>query len=389
VVATGALADPDEAFAQVLDGDGTLLDATPIVGASSLLDPAQLAGLDRPRALTRTAPGFDDRIRLVAVPIERGGERRIVVVGTNLGDLDEALQRLLAVMLVAGGVGLVVTGVAGWLLAGAALRPVEALRREASAISASEPERRLAVPATGDELARLATTLNGMLDRMEDALRREHRLVDDASHELRTPLATMRAEVELALDRPRAPDELREALAGIAGDIASLQRLTDDLLVLARERGGSVPLRRRPTRVRDLVDTAIESVSRRARARHIDLRSSVEDAVASIDPDRVRRALANLLDNALRYTPEGGSVRVDGSVHDGRATFVVRDSGPGFAPEIRDRAFDAFARGARADGADDGTGLGLAIVRAIAEAHAGSVRADNEGGARVTMTLGL
>ena len=179
-------------------------------------------------------------------------------------------------------------------------------------------------------LARLAMTLNAMLDRLEDALAREHRLVDDASHELRTPLANMRAEVELALDRPRSPAELERALAGIAEDIASLQRLTDDLLVLARSRGGSVPLRRRPTSLRELVESAVEAVSLRARARHIEIGSSVEDVVVPIDPERVRQALLNLLDNALRYTPEGGSVRIEAAVHDGVATIVVRDSGPGF-----------------------------------------------------------
>src|SRR5439155_1173537 len=133
---------------------------------------------------------------------------------------------------------------AGWIVIGSALGPVERMRQEAAAISASEPERRLPVPSSGDELARLGTTLNAMLDRLQDALERERRFVDDASHELRTPLSILKMELDLALARARTPEELESALTNAAEETDRLVRLAQDLLVLARLEGGRVLVHR-------------------------------------------------------------------------------------------------------------------------------------------------
>ena len=143
------------------------------------------------------------------------------IVGATLSDVDEALQRLFQVMVTIGPLVILLTTGAGWLLAGAALGPVEDMRREAAAVSASEPGRRLPVPPTGDELARLATTLNAMLDRLQEAIERERRFVDSASHELRTPLATLRAEIDLALIRKREHTGARGFAAQRSGRCAS------------------------------------------------------------------------------------------------------------------------------------------------------------------------
>src|SRR5206468_434054 len=157
----------------------------------------------------------------------------LLVVGQTLSDRDEALTRQLKLFALALPIALIITTTAGWLLAGAALRPVESMRRRAAELSAQDPGLRLPIPATGDELARLAVTLNDVLDRLHQAREREHRFVDDASHELRTPLAVLKAELDLALTRRRPPEQLRGALQAAATYTDELVRLAEDLLVLA------------------------------------------------------------------------------------------------------------------------------------------------------------
>ena len=288
----------------------------------------------------------------------------------------------------AGPAALLVTALAGWPLAGATLRPVEQMRREAAAISASEPGRRLPVPATGDELARLASTLNEMLDRLQEALERERRFVDDASHELRTPLATLRAEIDLALARRRDAPDLEAALRSAQEDVHHMQRLADDLLVLARSRGGRVPVQRTRMSLRDLVARSVRSVRVQAEAAGTPIVVDAADETVEVDPDRVEQALRNLLENAIRHSPRGGVVSVEAKRDDGMVRIVIGDSGPGFPAGLLATAFEPFTSGASSGERGSGIGLGLAIVRAVAEAHGGSVAAENvTPGARVTLSL--
>jgi two-component system, OmpR family, sensor kinase len=387
VDASGPLIDPDEAFAQVLDRVGRVLETSSGVADVTLLDPASAEAVAAPTFATRDLADFDDPVRLLAVPVSRVGKPAIVVVGSTLGDLNDAVGGFLVVLLGIGPAALFVTAAGGWLLAGAALGPTDRMRREAAAISASEPARRLHVPATRDELARLAETLNGMLDRLQEALERERRFVDDASHELRTPLATLRAEIDLALARTRDAGELEDALRRARGDVAYLQRVSDDLLVLARARGGRVPVRPVAVSLGALLEQSVQSVAAAAAEARIRIDVSATDQQVLVDPDRVRQALANVLDNAIRQSPAGGSIRLSVDRRDGEVTFVVDDDGPGFSADLLDRAFEPFVHDPAGAGGE-GTGLGLAIVRAVAEAHGGSVRAENlPSGARITLTL--
>jgi hypothetical protein len=265
------------------------------------------------------------------------------------------------------------------------------MRGEAAAISASDPGRRLPVPGTGDELARLAETLNAMLERLEEAIERERRFVDDASHELRTPLANLKAELDLALRRSRTADELERALRSAAEETDRLARLADDLLVLARSDRGRLPIRREPVDVARMVGGTVDTFAARASERGVGIDVRVpEELRADVDELRMRQALGNLLDNGLRYVPSGGRMRVAAERHDGSLRLEVRDTGPGFPPEFLPVAFEAFARPdvsrSRPGG---GTGLGLAIVAAVAEAHGGTVVADNlpGGGAVVVLSI--
>src|SRR5882724_8365009 len=249
VLGEGKLIDPDEAFAQVLDASGRIIESgsavsnAPLLSADEIRSMSGLFFVSRQMANIRQYDSLDDPFRLLAVSVGQSPQR-IVVVGATLSDVNEALQGLLTVMLTIGPVAILLMACAGWLLAGAALRPVEQMRQEAAAVSASDPARRLPVPRTSDELNRLATTLNSMLDRLQEAIERERRFVDNASHELRTPLATLRAEIDLALVRRRETPELEASLRSAQEDVNHLQRLVEDLLVLARSRGGRIPVRR-------------------------------------------------------------------------------------------------------------------------------------------------
>jgi heavy metal sensor kinase len=387
VSANGKLIDPDEAFAQVLDASGNIVEASSAVAGKPLLPVSEIASMADATFITRQLDPQDDPVRLLAVPVE-GSARRVIVVGATLGDVIEASQRLLLVMGTIGPLALLITAVAGWLLSGAALRPVEQMRREAAAVSASEPGRRLPVPGTGDELARLATTLNTMLDRLQEALDRERRFVDDASHELRTPLATLRAEIDLALSRRRDVPELEAALRSAQEDVNRLQRLADDLLLLARTRGGRIPVHRVETSLAELVTRTVHTVEGQAAAAGVAIEVQASDETVAVDPVRIEQALRNLLENAIRHTPQGGVIRVTARRLDGFARFEVDDEGPGFRPDLLSRAFEPFMRGDAETAGPTGAGLGLSIVRAVAEAHGGSASVENTpAGARATLAV--
>lgn len=384
------IAEPDDAFAQVLTPDGRVLRASEGQADAPLVDPALIAGLTAPVFLDGAVATGEAVIpaRLLAVPM---GDGRIAVVGANLEDQEEALARLAALMLVIGPVALVLAGLAGWLVAGAALRPVERMRADAAAISASEPQRRLAVPGTGDELARLGETLNRMLERLSEAMDRERRFVDDASHEIRTPLANLRTELELALRRSRTPDELEAALRSAAQETDRLSRLAEDLLVLSRADRGRLPVRREPVDVGELIESVVAGFAARASDAGVRLEAKVPAGLtARLDPLRIRQAVGNLLDNALAHSPSGGTVHVEAEARGEGVSIEVTDSGEGFAAGFLPRAFEPFARPdvsrSRAGG---GAGLGLAIVRAVAEAHGGAAEARNrpEGGALVVLVI--
>jgi two-component system, OmpR family, sensor kinase len=397
---TGRFVDPDEAFAQLLTPEGVVLASSRGLGSVPALTRAQARSVGAGHAtyLTqhvdtadaeRLADPDHDADRLLATPITIHGGRAVLVVGQTLSDRDEALTRQLKLFAVALPVALIITTTAGWLLAGAALRPVESMRRRAAELSAQDPGVRLPIPATGDELARLAVTLNDLLDRLHQAMEREHRFVDDASHELRTPLAVLKAELDLALTRPRPPEQLRGALRAAATYTDELVRLAEDLLVLARMRSGRLPLHRVPTELTAMLDRAIAPLRAAAVTAGRTVRIHAPDVQVCVDPIRTRQAVLNLVDNALRHGR--GTITVTATATPTTLTIDVRDEGDGFPPDLADTAFEPFVRGAPSSSGPRGAGLGLAIVQAVAAAHVGSARtaSDPGGGARVLVELPL
>jgi heavy metal sensor kinase len=389
VSAGGSLLEPEDAFAQVLGPEGDILVSSPGIERRLLLTPTEVAEVDGQEFLEKVVATAEEPVesRLLLVPVDGG----VLVVGASMDEVNEALARLASLLLVGGPLALVLATGVGWFVAGAALRPVEQMRREAAAISASEPGRRLHPPATGDEIARLGETLNEMLDRLEDALQRERHFVDQASHELRTPLANLRTELELALRRSRSSAELESALRSATEETERLVRLAEDLLVLARADGGRVPVRREQVELRPLIEDATQAFAHQAADAGVQVEARVPDDLrATVDPNRMRQVIGNLLDNAIRHTPAGGRVTVEAGRVDGLLWLEVRDTGEGFPSSFVPRAFEAFARpDAARSRKDGGTGLGLAIVAAVAASHGGTAEADNgpDGGARVTVRI--
>ena len=386
LVGIAAIPEGDDVFAQLFRADGTVESSSNLQG-EQMLPLGVLRSIDGDTFIdgrVRTREEFVPA-RLLATRSENGS---FLVVGVDVEDQHDVLARLAALVAIGGPILLLALSALGWILAGAALRPVEELRSEAAAITTSEPARRLQVPETGDELQRLAETLNGMLDQLHEALDRERRFVDEASHELRTPVGVLKAEVDLALKGPRSRDELEAALRSIAQEAERLRRLTQDLLVLARSDRGRLPVHRADADISSIIGRVTAAFEDRASGKGVRLRISGSNVRARVDGDRVRQATENLVDNALRHTPRGGEVELRAERDGSRLRIVVSDSGSGFPEDLLDRAFEPFAR-ADDDREGDGAGLGLTIVRAVAESHGGSATARNLDGEGASVTLDL
>jgi signal transduction histidine kinase len=364
-------------LAEVLDRRGRVVRSSPSL--PPLVPARDLARVERGAELRRTLELARPRgtWRLLAVRAKDGPGT--VVVARSLEPREETLGHLLDGLALGGGIGLVLASLRGYSLAAAALRPVEAMRRRAAAITASA-DAELPVPPTRDEISRLATTLNDMLSRLHEAFEHERRFLADASHELRTPLALLRAELELALRRPRGVGELTDALRSAAEETERLSRLAEELLLIARaDQGGGLPVSAQRASARELLAAAAErfrsSASGAGREIHVD----DGEAFVHADPRRVEQALDNLVDNALAHGE--GTVSLFAIERDDTVDLHVADEGPGLSDEFAPRAFDRFSRADKAR-SGGGAGLGLSIVSLIARAHGGEagVRNRPEGG---------
>jgi signal transduction histidine kinase len=325
-------------------------------------------------------------VRLLAFPLHAQNKNLVVVVGASLETRLNALEDLKTQLLLGGPIALLLASFAGYLLAGAALRPVERMGEQAATISAASPGRRLPVPPAEDELARLGRRLNQMLARLEAAHERERNFVSEASHELRTPLALMKTEIELALDEPGTVSSLRSALHSAGVETDRLARLADDLLLLARADAGALALRRSLIDVADMLDAVAARYQRRAddAGRRIEIDDSERPTILA-DQRRLEQALTNLVENALRHG--AGTIRLAAAQHNGGLELRVTDEGRGFPSEFLPHAFERFSRPDESRGRG-GAGLGLGIVAAIAQAHGGAATAGNiGGGAEVTISV--
>jgi heavy metal sensor kinase len=382
------LVEAGESYAQLVSGT-RVVDATPRLRARPVLRPEQLGAAARGPLLTTLAavPGLNEPSRVLALPVERNGRRLVLIVGETSQNDVETLASFRDELLIAGPIALLLASLAGYFAAGIALRPVEAMRARAAAISAETPGERLPVPETRDELERLGVTLNEMLERLEDALRHERDFVADAGHELRTPLALLRTELELALRHDLSPQELRAAIRVSVEEVDRLAQLAEDLLLIARSERGELPLRVETVKVHELLAAVARKFQWRADSEGRTLSVAAPGQLQlRADRLRVEQALGNLVDNALRHG--AGAVRLRAEAANDCIALHVEDQGSGFPPEFLEHAFKRFTRpdSSRERG---GAGLGLAIVRMIAEAHGGGAEAANAigGGADVWLSV--
>ncbi len=388
----GTLIERGESFAELVSSTGVVLDSSASIGRARLLTSRELIRASRAPVFADrpSVRGLNEPARLLAIPLERDGLGLVLVVGATRENRAETLRSLRDAFLVGGPLALLLSSVGGYLLAGAALRPIEAMRRRAAEISSSSLDERLPVAQARDEVARLGETLNNMLARIGDGLAREQRFLAEASHELRTPLALLKAELELALRRSRSSEELEQVIRSAAEETDRLARIADDLLLLARSGPGFLPLRVQPIDVADVLDAVAGRFAQRAGAagRKIAI-GGTEALVLSADPLRLEQALSNLVDNAFRHG--GGRVTLSTSQARHSLELHVRDEGLGFPPAFLERAFERFSRLDDSRG-QEGSGLGLAIVETIARAHGGTAHAANRAdhsGADVWISLPL
>jgi two-component system, OmpR family, sensor kinase len=382
------LSPPSDVVAQVLDEHGAVLATSAGTGAVPLMRSADAATvvssnrrMHRQTTITR-AGGTTEPARYLARAVETGGRPVVLVTATSFDEarrLEENLERALTL-----GLPILAAAVVlgGWLLTGAMFKPVRSMIEQADTISAREPGERIEIRSGGAELRELATRLNFMLDRIEDAAARERAFLDDASHELRTPISIVRGELELARDRAGGQPELVESLDSVLDEVERLERLAHNLLVLARSRSGTLTAGDTPVDLETVVERAVRAVRRRAENSHIAIHWS-GNAVVNGDESALQRAVLNLLDNAVRYATAEVVVTIES--HPAVVLLTVADDGGGFG-DLLPQAFDRFFRD---PGQGGGMGLGLAITAAIAESHGGSVAADHRpaGGARVCLRL--
>ena len=339
------------------------------------------APISRASVTTEQPDGVPLRVR--TTPVAARGKVFVVQLAYPLDDFNEALNRFRRVLFLSSPLLLLLASAGGYWLSRRALGPVDQITREARSISAQNLSSRLAVPRTGDELERLSETLNGMLERLEQAFRRITQFTADASHELRTPVALMRTRAEIILRRSRSEEEYRETLRQILEDLQRTSVLLEDLMLLARADSGAQALERTRINMAESIQEACLEGRALAETKQISLQSELPEVPVWIngDANSLLRLFLILLDNAVKYTPPQGRITVSLYSNNGSAVAEVRDSGIGITaqdlPHIFERFFRADPARSRQTG---GAGLGLAIGKWIAEAHGGAITVQSKPG---------
>ena len=334
-----------------------------------------------------------DGLRVAVVPISSNRELGFAAVAEPLSVIDEGLRRLRRDFFAGVPLVLLLTSVGGYFLARKSLRPIASMNLQTKQITAERLSSRLDVTNPRDEVGLLATTINDLLTRLETSFKEQQRFIADASHELRTPLAVLRGETEVALDKTRTTEEYQESLSLIKDEAERLSRIVEDLFILARQPvDAPAALMKETLSLNELVRDCARAAQVLAIRKGVRLHTESDSPpiILSGDDELLKRMILNLLDNAVKYTPEGGEISVGLARQNGNARIVVRDTGVGIPQADQLHVFDRFYRVDKARSrALGGAGLGLSIVRWIVDAHGGKIEVQSTPGKGSAFTVEL
>ena len=379
-------------FVQIADLNGRVAARSVTLGTASLpTSPGLLARLRDGETVFATVTDFgEEPIRMVSLPVEVGGTRYAVQVAMSLDDAYAVTRAGRWLFLGMSLVILTAIGLTSALLATNALRPIDRMVRRARSIGEANLADRLPHPGTVDEIGRLVETLNEMLGRLEQSFEVQRRFTADASHELRSPLSRLRAELEVTLRRPRSPGEYEETLRSCLEEVQRVQDLIEELLALARI-DAQQPESATPVAITDIVEAAVAVVRPKAEQHGVAVAvGGLPELLVHAAPVAAKVALANILDNAVKFSPSGGRVTIAVAAAPAEAIIAVSDTGPGVSPEDAGRLFQRFFRGKASRSTDaPGVGLGLAISRALVERQGGHISVDARAETGATFSVHL
>jgi len=376
---------------QVYDTQGNFLGGSSVQLSTETIQAMINNALSTSNAVIAAATSGGQELHLYAIPVQVGifripGE---LVVGRPTTEVAQAVNEFQNVIMIGGLFVLVLAAAGGYFLAIRALKPVDEMTKAARGIEESDLSRRLKV-GSSDELGRLAVTINEMISRLEKAFVRQRQFTADASHELRTPLSVIEAEATLALGKTRSSEEYQQSLESITQEVTYMSSILEKLLMLARADAGKEQLNFDTINLKDLVSGLAPDIEMLANEKGLRFElGSVEDLSVSGDRVKLKQVLLNLLDNAIKYTPEG-TISASLVRQENNAVISVIDTGIGISQEHLPRIFERFYRvdKARSRG-EHGTGLGLAITKYIVEAHSGKIDVTSEVGKGTTFRVYL
>lgn len=385
--------ESNDKFIRIIRGDGSVLyhsgepnDHSFV--AAEIPNPRQ--SISHPIIRQEKVPNHES-ILIATVPYHSPQDDFLIEVGASVASSNRVANALLWT-LAAGQLVVAALAIAGaWVLVNRAFVPVRNITAAAQEITLRRLSRRLPVPDTADEIAKLSVVLNQMIARLDESFQTTTRFTADASHELRTPLTVMRGELETLVARPNLDPVLRDNLASLLEEVERLSRIVGGLLALSRLDAGEAQIERVKFDLANLAETTVEQMCLLADEKHISLQCRTKNLVnVEGDRARVKQAVVNLLDNAIKYTPTNGQVHLSVWAQNGLAFLEVTDSGPGISESALPHVFERFYRADQLNGRDlEGAGLGLSIVQSVATAHGGAVQIENatHGGCRVTISL--
>jgi len=368
---------PKGKFIQIMDSAGRIGAKMSDIDAETL--PTPFSSIERAlkgEIVYETIETYSRQtIRAIILPIvDREKITSIVQVGTSLEDFDETMKRLLIIFLISIPTSIAITTVSGFFLARKALKPVDKIRRAAIKISSSNLDERIDIGEKRDELGRLATTFNEMIDRLRDSFQRINQFSIDVSHELKTPLTILKGETEVTLRKDRDIEDYKRLLKSNLEEIDRMTKIIDDLLLLSKADSKDILIKTEDIALKDLIIDVCMNMQIFAKNKGVELvLGDIDEVILKGDELKLRRMLCNIIENGIKYTSQGGKVEVYSSTNNGYINIHIKDNGIGIPENDIKFIFDRFYRGDKSRRRESGSGLGLSISKWIAEAHRGTI----------------